>query len=86
MTQFTSVVAFKAFIIVFRKAVKDAINCQLVANSLAFSRRENDTKIASKAFETDITVKSQKKTCFSIQKSTFYVCLLNRHVAGACGF
>ena len=84
MTQFTSVVAFKAFIIVSRKAVKDAINCQLVANSLAFSRHENDTKITSKAFETDITVKSQKKTCVSIQKSTFYVCLLNRYVAGAC--
>ena len=76
MTQFTSVVAFKAFIIVSRKAVKDAINCQLVANSLAFSRRENDTKIAIKAFETDITVKSQK-THFM---STFYVCLLNMHV------
>ena len=81
MTQFTSVVAFKAFIIVSRKAVKDAINCQLVANSLAFSRRENVPKIASKAFE---TVKSQKIPCVSIQKSTFYVCLLNRHVAGAC--
>ena len=72
MTQFTSVVAFKAFIIVSRKAVKDAINCQLVANSLAFSRRENDTKIASKAFEMDITVKSQKKACVSIQKSTCF--------------
>ena len=33
---------------------------KLVANSLAFSRRENVTKIASKAFEMDITVKSKK--------------------------
>ena len=74
MTQFTSVVAFKAFIIVSRKAVKDAINCQLVANSLAFSRRENDTKIASKAFETDITVKSQKKHVFQF-KSQLFMCV-----------
>ena len=49
--------AFRAFIIVSRKAVKDAIYCQLVANSLAFSRRENDTKIASKAFKMVTTVK-----------------------------
>ena len=51
MIQFMSGVAFRAFIIVSRKAVKDAIYCQLVANSLAFSRRENDTKIASKALK-----------------------------------
>jgi hypothetical protein len=77
MTQITSVVAFKDFIIVSRKAVKDAISCQLVANSLAFSRRENDTKIASKAFETDIILKSQnKQTCFQFKMSTFYVGLL----------
>ena len=71
MTQFTSVVAFKAFIIVSRKAVKDAINCQLVANSLAFSRRENDTKIASKAFETVITA---KKHVFQF-KSQLFMCV-----------
>ena len=48
---------------------------KLVANSLAFSRRENDTKIADKAFKMVNTVKMQIETHVLLKNIDFYEAL-----------